>query len=56
MDQDLFRYIIENQLVWRQAYNKEKRKQHVIKVIKSSKYISKGHRKAEEIDKLLNNL
>lgn len=56
MNQELFRHMIENQLIWRQAYNKNKKRQHAINVIKNSKYASRGNRKVEEIDKLLNNL
>ena len=56
MDEKLFRTMIENQLVWRQAYNRKKEKQRAIKVIKDSRYTSKGKRNLEEIDKMINKL
>lgn len=56
MDEKLFRTMIENQLVWRQAYYKKKQKQSAIKVLKDLKYTPKGKRNLEEIDNMINKL
>jgi len=56
MDEKLFRNMIKNQLVWREAYYKKKQNQKAIKVLKDLKYTSKGKLNLEEIDNMINKL
>jgi hypothetical protein len=53
MDSDLFKYLIEQQNIWRKQYYADKKTKRIIRTICNRKYQSKGNKDIENIHKSL---
>lgn len=56
MDKNQFEYLISKQSQWAEEYKFQQELKHKERLIKMSKYRSRGNKMTEEIDEQLNNL